>query len=107
MGLSSFNRMRREKAKVAEIEAERFKRDNEARQARRQARVDAQGADDELAAKAMQEEREATKRIGKPSHGGRCRPGVDLDVDRRHQILTEVPNETFGARKSPTPSPAP
>jgi hypothetical protein len=85
MGLSSFNRMRRERAKVEKIEAERFKADNEARHAARKMRDGVKG-DAELREKAAQAEHEAVEAIGEKNRAGLETNDLPLRQDHAAEI---------------------
>ncbi|MGU3496356.1 hypothetical protein ACLBXM_20130 [Xanthobacteraceae bacterium A53D] len=84
MGLSSFNRMRRELAAVEKIEAERFKLDNEARHAARAERDEAREAGQDLAAQAERAEAEAVQAIGAKNEAGMETAVPDLPLRQDH-----------------------
>lgn len=64
MGMSAFNRMRRERSSVEKVEAQRFKNWNEQRHAARDAREKMTAGNDKLAEKASKEEVRAVDAIG-------------------------------------------
>lgn len=84
MGLSSFNRMRREKSHVEVIEAERFKIDNEARNQRRVDRDEAKEKTDALQEKAAKAEAEAVAAIGEKNLAGMETKVIDQPLRQDH-----------------------
>lgn len=99
MGLSSFNRMRREKAPVETIEAERFKLDNEARQNRRLDRDAVHEQNAERNEEAMEAELAAAQRIGEKVEEG-MKPGV-LDEPLRRDHAAEIAGRNIEGVQTP------
>lgn len=93
MGLSSFNRMRRERNPVEKIEAERFKNWNEAHHKGRDVQADATEANDKLNAKAAKAEQEAVKAIGAKVEAGLTsgdKKGGVIDQPLREDHAAEI-----------------
>lgn len=84
MGLSSFNRMRRERAAVEKIEAERFKIDNDARNAARLDKEKARSDASDLLEKAEAAEIAATEAIGEKNRQGQESEVDDLPLRKDH-----------------------
>jgi hypothetical protein len=102
MGLSSFNRMRRERAAVEKIEAERFKIDNEARNAARLDKEKARSDATDLLEKAEAAEIAATEAIAEKNRRGQ-QPGAD-DLPLRKDHAAEIAGRNIeGAQKPKDP----
>lgn len=84
MGLSSFNRMRREKSHVEAIEAARFKIDNQARNQRRLDRDEAKEKTDALQEKAAEAEAAVVEAIGEKNLAGLETKVIDQPLRQDH-----------------------
>jgi hypothetical protein len=85
MGLSAFNRMRREKAPVERMEAERFRADNEMRQRHRNESDGAYADRGEAQDAARAAEKDAVARIGEKMAEAMRLPPVDDPLRRDHE----------------------
>lgn len=99
MGLSSFNRMRREKAQVETIEAERFKVANEARQRSALGQVDTFNENAERNEESFKAEMAAVERIGEKVEEG-MKPGV-LDEPLRRDHAAEIAGRNIEGVQEP------
>lgn len=84
MGLSSFNRMRRERAPVNIMEAERSRLDNEARNARRNDRVAVHDRNKQRVEEIRQEDAAANERIGEKVRKGMQTAIIDEPLRKDH-----------------------
>lgn len=104
MGLSSFNRMRRERNPVEKIEAERFKNWNEAHHKSRDTQSDATEVNDKLNAKAAKAEQSAVKAIGEKVEAGLTsgdKKGGVIDQPLREDHAAEIAGRNIEGVQEP------
>lgn len=109
MGLSGFNRMRRERNQVETIEAERFKIANEARNAARLARDAAREETDAMLPAAAEAEQAAREAIGEKNVAGLKTDDLPLRKDHAAEIAgrnveeVQAPKDPVQARLDRVP----
>lgn len=110
MGLSSFNRMRRERNEVEKLEAERFKIANEARHAARKARDEAREQTDAMIPDVRRAEAEAVERIGEKNVAGLTSNDLPMRKDHAAEIAgrnledVQAPKDPVERREERVPS---